>query len=326
VRTEGDRQNVPLPKYSELPEARGGAKCGWHVFGEGDQVGLLNLQTPQRVVAASRLIQSGEVFSLNVDLGAIDPPLFGRGAPRHEIIDEGVGCAFDDRIDNYWPQAASQWDSLAHVGYAPDSFYNGATASEVARGEKNTIEHWARKGIAGRAVVIDVDALYGGAGQGFDPSEPRRVSVAELEAARRAAGVEWQPGDIMLLHTGFLAWYIDQDRAVRERMATDDITSIGLDRGPEMLSYLWDSRIAGIAADNPAVEAVPFDLSSEARPYGFLHTCLIGQLGMALGELWWLDDLACACRRDARYEVFLTSAPIHVVGGVGSPANALAIR
>jgi hypothetical protein len=45
-----------------------------------------------------------------------------------------------------------------------------------------------------------------------------------------------------------------------------------------------------------------------------------------LGELWWLEDLALSCRRDGRHEMFLTAAPINVPGGIGSPANALAIK
>ena len=44
--------------------------------------------------------------------------------------------------DNFYPQASSQWDSLAHVGYAPDQMYNGVTESEVLAGTRNTIDHW----------------------------------------------------------------------------------------------------------------------------------------------------------------------------------------
>ncbi len=316
-----------LPKYAELPEAPGGARSGWHLFGADDEIGLLNLQTPDHVVSASRLVLSGEVFSLNLDLSVIDPPLFGRGALRHTVIDEGTGYSFDDKLDNYYPQLSSQWDSLAHVGYGPNSFYNGATASEVAHGEKNTIEHWARKGIAGRGVVLDIDALYGGAGDGFDPGETIRIPVADLERARRLAKIDWTPGDVVLLHTGFLEWYLRQSSDIRASLAsTDRFPSIGLEQGSEMLAYLWDAGISGIAADNPAVEATPFEEDRTSWPYGFLHNCLIGQLGMAVGELWWLHDLASSCRLDSRYEVFLTSAPIHLPGGIGSPANALAIR
>lgn len=57
-----------LPKYSELPEAVGGARSGWFAFGADDQIGLMNLQTAQRVVDAAQLIRTGEVFSLDVPL------------------------------------------------------------------------------------------------------------------------------------------------------------------------------------------------------------------------------------------------------------------
>jgi hypothetical protein len=132
----------------------------------------------------------------------------------------------------------------------------------------------------------------------------------------------------MLLHTGYLEWYLRQVRAVRERIAAADagITCVGLEQGPEMLAYLWDSGVAAIGADNPGVEAGPFDRSPQAWPHGFMHHCLIGQLGFALGELWALGDLARACRRDGRHEALFTAAPDHVVGGIGSAANALAIR
>lgn len=317
------------PRYEELPELQTGARSGWHVFGADDQVGLLNLQGPASVVSAATTVTSGEVFSLNAEIGLIAPAMFGRNGPRHTVIEDNSGCDFDDVLDDFNPQSSSQWDSLAHVGYAPDTFYNGATAQQIAGGERNTVDHWAVRGIAGRGVVIDVEDLYQSRHGLFDPGETTLVTVADLEEARQRAGIEWRPGDVLMLHTGFLGWYLDADEASRERYGSPDpltLTSVGLDRGPEMLAYLWNSRISAVVADNPAVEAMPFDVSPAARPYGFLHTCLIGQLGMALGELWWLRDLARACREDGRYEVLLVSAPLHVKGGIGSPANALAIR
>jgi hypothetical protein len=47
---------------------------------------------------------------------------------------------------------------------------------------------------------------------------------------------------------------------------------------------------------------------------------------MALGELWWLDDLAADCARDGVYETFFVAAPLNAPGGIGSPANAIAIK
>ena len=93
-----------------------------------------------------------------------------------------------------------------------------------------------------------------------------------------------------------------------------------------MARYLWDSGIMAIASDTFSVEVWPPDFSEEAFPFGFLHRVLIGQFGMALGELWWLDDLADDCAQDGIYECLLTSAPLNAKGGIGSPPNALAIK
>jgi hypothetical protein len=61
-------------------------------------------------------------------------------------------------------------------------------------------------------------------------------------------------------------------------------------------------------------------------PFGYLHRILIGQFGLSLGELWWLADLADDCAADGRYEMFVSSTPMNAPGGIGSPANALAIK
>jgi sugar/nucleoside kinase (ribokinase family)/kynurenine formamidase len=316
-----------LPAYDDLPCAERGGGSAWGLFGPGDSVGLFNLQTPERIVAGARLIRSGEVYSLNAPIDIPAPPLFRRGGVRHSVIGFDGRSSFDDKLDNYYPQASSQWDSLAHVGYDADRFYNGVAAGDITAKARNTIDHWARRGIAGRAVLIDIDLAFGGAGRGFDPASSRAITVDELDAARVAAGVEWETGDVLLLHTGFLAWYMRQEADVREAMAEPGaLRAVGLARDEEMARYLWDAHVAAVASDNPAVEVWPPDLSDEAFPFGYLHRILIGQFGLAIGELWWLDELAHSCRRDGRHEMFLTAAPAHIPGGIGSPANALAVK
>ena len=316
-----------LPAYEELPSAPRGGRSAWGLFGQEDSVGLLGLQTPERVAAAACLVRTGEVYSLNAPATVPEPPLFRRGAARHTLITNDGRAFFDDKLDNYYPQGSSQWDSLAHVAYGADQFYNGVTAEDVTVRRRNTIGHWASRGIAGRAVLIDVDAALGGAGTGFDPASPRAISVAELDAARAAAGVDWQPGDVLLLHTGFLGWHVRQEVAVREAMAERGaLRNVGLAHDEEMARYLWNAHVAAVVSDNPSVEVWPADTTDAASPFGYLHRVLIGQFGMALGELWWLEDLALSCRSDGRYEMFLTAAPINVPGGVGSPANALAFK
>jgi sugar/nucleoside kinase (ribokinase family)/kynurenine formamidase len=316
---------VDLPRYAELPAAPDGGRSAWGLFGSEDSVGLFNLQTPARIAAAARLVRTGELFPLNAEVTAVAPPMFRRGAAAHTLISTDTGAGYDDKLDNFYPQASSQWDSLAHVAYAPGRFYNGATNDDIDAGRRNTIDHWARRGIAGRAVLLDIDALLGGAGTGFDPAQSRPVTVAELEAARRAAGVEFESGDIVLLHTGYLRWYREQDIETRASLAEPGaLCSVGIERTEAMAAYLWDARVVAVAGDNPAVEVWPPD--SAGGPFGFLHRMLIGQFGLAIGEFWWLDDLARSCRLDGRHEMFLTAAPLNVPGGVGSPANALAVK
>ena len=44
------------------------------------------------------------------------------------------------------------------------------------------------------------------------------------------------------------------------------------------------------------------------------------------GEFWDLDALAADCAADGVYEFFLTATPLNLEGGVGSPANAVAVK
>ena len=315
-----------LPSYQELPPAPRGGRSAWGLFGTDDNLGLINLLTPDRIVAAAGLVRRGRVFPLDLPLGSVNPALArSRGAPRHAILHDAGSPGFDDVYDNFYPQCSSQWDSLGHVGYAPDEFYNGASEADILSGARNTIDHWARHGIAGRAVLLDVAAAMIDAGLAYDPSQGIAIGVDELELARRRAGIEYSAGDILLLHTGFTAWYIDQPRELRLRLPAR-LSAPGLAHTEAVCEYLWNSHAAAIGSDTFGVEVWPADMSPQAHPMGFLHHMLIGQLGMALGELWWLADLAADCAADGVYESFLVSAPFNAPGGIGSPANAVAMK
>lgn len=310
-----------LPAYRDLPVVDGGIRSGWGLFGEEDSVGLMNLITPEVSLSASKLVRTGQVFPLDIPLGFVDPPPFQRGRARHTVLERIPGGGLDDVIDNYHPQGGSQWDSLGHVPYLRNTFYNAATSKQVTGGERNTIEHWAERGIVTRGIVLDVAEAVAAKG---GPGEPTPVTVDDLERARLAAGVEFRAGDILLMRTGFLGWYAEQKPAVRDAMGLRvGITSCGLGASEDMVEYLWDTHVSGIGSDTAGLEVFP---QGPDPMFGSLHRLLIGQFGMALGELWNLDPLAAACHSDGVYEVMFTSAPLNVPGGIGSPANALAIR
>lgn len=317
---------MKLPSYDELPRGDLGGRLGWHLFGKDDQVGLINLLTPAVRARAAQLVLRGTSFPLDAPLGFFDPPLNpARGLPRHHVIDQPGGIGLDDVWDNVFPQAGSQWDSLAHIGYGRDVYYNGVTAAQVRGEHRNTIDHWARRGIVGRAVLLDVPRAFEANGQSYDPSSSIELTPADLELARLHAGVEFETGDILLLRTGFVGWYAAQDPATR-RSLPRSLTAPGLAHSEDVCRYLWDAHVAGIATDTFAVEAWPADTSAQAAPFGFIHQVLIGSFGMALGELWWLEDLAADCDRTGTYEGMLVSNPTHAPGGISATPNAVLIK
>jgi len=314
-----------LPCYDELPVAPNGGRSGWGLFGPDDNLGLFNLLTPERLVEAAKLIRKGKIFPLDAPVDAFSPPIAAsRGIPRHRILHEEGSIVFDDVYDNFYPQASSQWDSLGHVGYSPDTFYNGATAEDVAFGRRNTIEHWARRGLAGRAVVFDMVRTLAEAGRPYDPGTSAEFHVDDLELARHRGAIDFIPGDILILHTGFAAWYLEHRSEVRMSQSRHR-TSPGLAHSEDVCRYLWDSHVSAVVSDTFAVEVAPIRVL-DGSAIDFLHRILIGQFGMALGELWWTEDLAADCSQDGIYEVFLTSAPMNAPGAIGSPPNALAIK
>jgi kynurenine formamidase len=309
-----------LPAYRDLPSTLGAPPgSAWGLWGEDDQLGTLNLLTPERVVEASRLVRKGAVFPLNLSVDQPDPPLYGRGKVKQTIVGGPNGC--DDYLDNFWPQASSQWDSLRHIRHPENGWYNGVTDDEiVAGGGKLGIENMARRGIAGRGVILDIGRHLAGR---IDYAEAMRFTVEQLESCRAKQGVEFSTGDVLLIRTGWLAWYFALPPDEKESLSDRSVLKApGLGPAEEVAEYLWDRRVAAVAGDNPALEAWPPDDALG----GFAHWRLIPLLGMPIGELWSLDDLAADCAEDGVYEFLFTSAPLNVPGGVGSPPNALAIK
>jgi len=189
------------------------------------------------------------------------------------------------------------------------------------------MHHLARRGVAGRAVLLDAERVLAERHDDYHPGRSYPITTDDLEACRKAAGVSYQPGDVIMLNSGFLRWYREQPQSARAAMAPRDrLTSTGIEHTERMAEYLWNSHASAIVSDLPATETWPPDESEASEPFGFLHRLLLGQLGIFIGELWHLQDLADDCRNDGVYETFLVSAPLNVTNAVGSPANALALK
>jgi kynurenine formamidase len=319
-------QERRLPRYRDLPEGRGDRppRSAWGVFGEADEVGTLNLLTPDTVRRAAALVSWGAVFPLSWRMDRPSPPLLGRSAARR--VEKDLDPGTDDYYDNYYPQASSQWDALRHVGHPEFGYYNGLPlddADDLGAAHLG-IEHWASRGIAGRFVLLDVERHRSLRGTPLRQDACVPVSVDELDEILAARRVTLQEGDILLLRFGWIAWYERLGRAERELLATKALfPTPGLAAGERTAEWLWDHGVAAVAADTPALEAMPFDRSTTD---GFLHHRLVVFLGMAIGELFALDALADDCAANGVDIGLFVAAPMNAPGGSGSPANALAIK
>ena len=317
---------MTLPTYAELPRrADAPAGSSWGVFGDDDEHGTLNFIGPEQVVAAAGLIRAGKVFPLNWDVALPSPALFHRHNFRHELfnLQTGPGVTVDDYVDGFYLQGSSQWDALRHFGDGEHGFYNGARLEDITGTDGRLgIQRMARRGIAGRGVLLDVARFLEAGGEGYDPLEFVPIGVDVLRRTAEAQEVELRAGDVLLLRTGWVEAYGRLDEAARTALVAPGAPgSAGL-HGAEIPGFLWDQRIAAVAADNPALEASRPGPGPDLE----LHVALIARLGMPVGELWDLAALAEDCAADRRYEMFLTSAPLNLSGGAGSPPNALAVK
>jgi kynurenine formamidase len=311
-----------LPRYDELPVVEGlGLRHAWGVFGTEDELGTINLLTPERVLEAVALVRRGETINLTLPLTAFDPPFYGREPLRHEIfrIDRNY---WDDKLDNFLLQSSTHWDGLRHMQAREFGFWNGRKDdSQIVAGSGPIgIEHWAQHGIVGRGVLIDIARLLEESDADYDPFVSRSLNPSDLDAAVDRQGLELRTGDILCIRTGWMSKYQQLPLAGRRDAATaHDFVGLGADEG--MARWLWDHHLAAITCDNPAGEVSP-----GSREVGSLHRRILPLLGFAIGELFDLEALTNASMADGRWDFLFVSVPLNVVGGVGSPANAVAIR
>ena len=108
----------PLPSFQSLPlNSTGPPGNAWGLFGEKDELGMLNLLTEDVVVAAAKEIRSGTRISLDWPLNKPSHPSFGRQAFQHEIHPRGeVGRPVNDDTVTFNTQSSSQWDGFRHYG------------------------------------------------------------------------------------------------------------------------------------------------------------------------------------------------------------------
>ena len=305
------------PAYDELPRhAALGLPHSWGLL--DPELGTLSRASHQDVRDAAHAVMSGEPVSLNLSLGLIDPPLFGRPAARHRVHAADRNT-FEDVLDDFNPQAASQWDGFRHVRAREAGFYGGVTDLDAAGPGRLSIERLADRGIVGRGVLLDVAGWFEGRGDPWDPMAGDVVEAATLGQVAGDQGTHLRSGDILCIRLGWVAAY----RALSEPRRAEPLVEqrfSGVRADEATARFLWDSGVAAVVTDNPAVEAAPGN-----REDGSLHRRLLPMLGVVMGELFDLDALAVRCSERRRHDFLFVAAPLPIPAGLSSPANAMAI-
>jgi hypothetical protein len=322
-----------LPKRADLPVVAGTPDGSAWFWGGSDELGRLNLLTSQRIAQATREnVKTGDIVSLNLPLDIPSPPFFGRKPFHHEIKSIGKGAFDDETMIN--TQSSSQWDGFRRFADPISGYhYNGILSDEIL-GDEETIQDkseksrrlgidaWAKKGIVGRGVFLDV---YNWAQEAkpYDPFTAYPITASDLKACAKAQGVTFQVGDILLVRTGWVTKYLSLTTQEKEERANWDVMQhayAGLEASEDMKDFLHDTYFAASACDNANFETWPPPNFEES-----LHASMLPLWGMPIGELWDFEALSQKCKELGRWTFLLTSAPANVPGGVASAPNALAL-
>jgi kynurenine formamidase len=224
----------------------------------------------------------------------------------------GNGFWADDTV-HMSLQCATQWDALSHVGY--DGYlYNGFPSSSITKNTGATRNgiHNASAHLIGRGVLLDIPRLK----EVSMLPEGYEITIRDLEDATMAQKVEISTGDILLIRTG---WYQQFELGKRSRYMQAPIPGVGI----SVCEWLHANQIAALASDTNAVEVLPSKVDGVELP---VHMLLIRDMGMMLGEMFNLEELALDCDRDGRWAFFLSALPLKFTNAVGSPLSPVAIK
>jgi kynurenine formamidase len=283
----------------------------WGRWGADDEVGAINLITPQKRIEAARLVRSGRAVSLSRDVPTRPGP--GNPNPAQHWIrtasgPDGGGGAVDYYGMIFHGYVMTHVDALCHV-WDGGGMWNGRDPQKevTSNGARfGAIQHW-RDGIATRGVLLDVPRFRGTPHVTIESP----VHADELDAICAAQGVSVGAGDAICVYSGRESW-----QQANPGWSGYQPPSPGLHAS--CLRFLRDRDVSVLVWD--LMDAAP-------NEYGIpwsVHAAIFAY-GVALVDNALLQPLADVCAAEQRYEFMLTLAPLPVFGGTGSPVNPIAL-
>lgn len=280
----------------------------WNRWGAHDQLGTLNLITPEKRVAAARLVRTGRSVSCARPLPTV--PAADNQQPVVHLMTatatEGYGGDYVALAPHGY--STSHIDALCHI-FHDGRLYNGYPAERVtARGALELAIDALRDGIVTRGVLLDAAAARGA--DALEPGEP--IFVDDLERAEESAGVRVAAGDVLLVHTG--RW---RHRAKHGGWKAHEKLA-GLDAS--CLPWLHARGVAALGCDGVS-DVLPSRIADVPLP---VHSVALVAMGLHLLDNLELGRLAEACVAEERWEFLLSVAPLVLERGTASPVNPIA--
>lgn len=282
-------------------------------WGPADEIGATNLLTPAKVLEATKLVTTGKTYRLGIVVDRSTPAFPPRGFSVTVLApNQPPGVSFGSNKMNYlddivmgWLGVGSQIDGFAHLG-TDNVFYNQNKLADFfdTTGVKKLGIHNVPP-IVTRGVVLDVAKVKGK--PMLDAGEI--VTVADIQAAERAAGVSPGRGDVVILHTG---WLDMLDRDAKAFGAGEP----GIDAAGA--KYLAGKEVVAVGADTWGVEAVPF--AGDKVWEG--HQVLLAQNGIHILETMDTRELV----RDGVTEFMFVLGVPRYRGSIQAIINPIAIR
>ena len=282
----------------------------WGRWGPDDELGTLNLITPEKRAAAAALVRDGVAVSLARDVSKEASPENGNPFQHRATWREGhIGVGLDSYEYSYHGYDFSHLDALPH--FAVDGrLYNGYSTETVREtGAERLGIGIMTEGIFTRGVLVDLPRLFG-----VEYLEPGTVvTTGDLERWERETGIAIEPGDVLFVRTG--RWVKRaQDGGWR---ASTLLAGLHVSTAP----WLKARDIAAIGSDG-VTDVIPTGVEGYGNP---LHVLLLVAMGTPIFDNLDLDALAAEAAARGRWTFLLSAAPMRIPGGLGSPLNPLAI-
>ena len=282
----------------------------WGRWGKDDQLGSLNLITPQKRKEAAALVREGASFSMAHDVikvKAFGSPPFEQKMTKTGLT-PGSGGATDIYSVEYHGFTTTHMDALCHF-FFQGKMYNGypqQVVTEKGAGKLSVIN--IKNGMFTRGVLMDFPRLLGTNYLKGD----RRIYPEDLDAWEKSTGVKVQSGDAVLIKTG--RW--ERYKAEGEWDAAKG--SAGLD----VTCMPWfKNRGVAILGSDLALDAMPSGIEGVDMP---VHIITLVAMGVPILDNCDLESLGKAAAQRKRWTFLLTAAPLPVEGGTGSPLNPIA--